>query len=437
MGVITALLGMWGQLAGVRFLVYSLVISSLFISTSAVSLAGKPIQVAFLFLAFLLLYLIRTPGFSYRVWYLIQNNQAIKWFTAYCLFAVFISFVAPTVFSGKVKILTFSAEGVFVGDLTFNTGHIAQMIYAIAAMVIFLTVSFLIQVNKSFLTIFASAFLWMGVVNVVFAVADLLNFYAGFPDVISIFKNAEYVMVDQSFGSVRRVAGIFPETSAFSSFTAAVGCFAFFLYRAGFRPNFSRNVAAASLLLVVLATSTSGYVGLAMFGLLVALSEIRQLRRGYLSKVVFFTAIAGLSVALLMSILFYDQIMLVLDTAVFNKLGSDSGLERFSWNSLAWGDFLETYGFGVGLGGNRASSLLIVLLSNVGWIGVTLYSMAVIYVMKGSFIAENTEQSAIGSAAKKGALVALLPAMAAATAPFQGTFFYILLALANIRAKDK
>ena len=63
--------------------------------------------------------------------------------------------------------------------------------------------------------------------------------------------------------------------------------------------------------------------------------------------------------------------------------------------------------------------------------------MAVIYVMKGSFIAENTEQSAIGSAAKKGALVALLPAMAAATAPFQGTFFYILLALANIRAKDK
>ena len=437
MGVITALLGIWGQLAGVRFLVYSLVISSLFVATSAISLAGKPILVAFLLLAFLLLYLIRTPGFLHRVWYLIQNNQAIKWFTAYCVFAVIVSVVAPTVFAGQVKILTFSAEGVFVGDLNFNTGHIAQIIYALAALTIFLTVSFIIQTNKSFQSVFASAILWMGVINIFFAVSDLLNFYIGFPDIISVFRNAEYAMLDQSFGSVRRVAGIFPETSAFGSFTAAVGCFAFFLYRAGFRSQLSRNVAAASLLLVVLATSTSGYVGLAMFALLVALSEMRQLRRGYLSKVVFFAAISGLSVALLMFILFYEQIMLVLDAAVFNKLGSDSGMERFSWNSLAWGDFLETYGFGVGLGGNRASSLLIVLLSNVGWIGFTLYCMAFFHVMKGSFIAQDSEQAVIGSAAKKGVLVALLPAMAAATAPFQGTFFYILLALANIRTKDK
>ena len=227
-------------------------------------------MIAFVFVGFLGLYLFRVKNSSHLLLYIFQNNSAVKWFSLFVLYSVILSIIAPTVFGNEVRVISFFGGKIEAGYLTFGGGHIVQIIYAVMALVIVLVVSSLMSLDKRILEYFALAILWMGALNIVFAVADLLNFYIGFPDIINVFRNAEYAMLDQSFGSVRRVAGIFPETSAFSGFTAAIACFAYFLYRSRVYPQLSFWVTVSSTVFVLIATSTSGYVGLAMFALLIA-----------------------------------------------------------------------------------------------------------------------------------------------------------------------
>lgn len=359
----------------------------------------------------------------------------MRWFTLFVLYSILVSFITPVIFGGEVRVVSLFMGKIEAGFLTFGGGHIAQITYAVVALLIVLAISSLISLDRRILEYFALAILWMAVLNIVFAVADLLNFYIGFPDIINVFRNAEYAMLDQSFGSVRRVAGIFPETSAFSGFTAAIACFAYFLYRSRVYPQLSFWVTVLSTVFVLIATSTSGYVGLAMFGLLIALSEVPNIKVGTMSKVVFFSALFSVAVALVLSTVFHKEAYMIFENAVLNKLDSDSGVERMQWNEYAWGDFLETYGLGVGLGGNRASSYLLVLLSNVGLVGTLLYLAAFVSVLKGSVYTHTSEQTVVGSAAKRALWVSLMPAMASATAPWQGAIFYIFFALANTRSK--
>jgi hypothetical protein len=65
----------------------------------------------------------------------------------------------------------------------------------------------------------------------------------------------------------------------------------------------------------------------------------------------------------------------LLDTFFFNKMASESGVERSSWNQAALQSFFDTYGFGFGNGSGRASSFIIAVLANLGLIGTALFIM--------------------------------------------------------------
>lgn len=432
-GIISAFIGVVGHFRDIRFLIYAFVISTLFVSSSAMDIGRKPITLSFLFLAFLVLYLLRTPHFVAQLLRIIQTNRAALAFFIYFFYALIITIVNPFIFEGEVWVFLFSQFGQGLQLLSFSGSHVAQIIYAIASLFIFLLIIYLMTLRMEFIDVIAKALLWLGVVNICFGLLDILIFYAGFPDVISFFRNAEYAMLDQTFGEVRRIAGVFPETSAFSSFTITIACFSYFLWRAKYLRRLSGFVTSTSLLFVLIATSTSGYVGIAIFVLLAALAEIPDLRKGLLNKTIFFTILTSIIMLVLLFAIFYEEVFLVLDAAVFNKMSSQSGVERMEWNMMAWDSFIQSNGFGVGLGGNRSSSYLMVLLSNVGWIGFLLYFFALSQVFRGSMPALTTEHSAIASAAKKCLIVSLLPAMAGATVPFQGSLFYVLLAVASLK----
>ena len=109
---------------------------------------------------------------------------------------------------------------------------------------------------------------------------------------------------------------------------------------------------------------------------------------------------------------------------------SASGIERSEWNASAWDNFLQTYGFGVGLGGNKASSFYLVLLSNVGWFGLVLYIIFFFSVLKGRLRQSEVTYNAVSGAAKAAVLVMLAPALFSATSAFVGTLFCLLLPLA-------
>jgi hypothetical protein len=62
----------------------------------------------------------------------------------------------------------------------------------------------------------------------------------------------------------------------------------------------------------------------------------------------------------------------VIDQAVFHKAGTDSYLERMSWSRISMAAFVQTGGYGLGLGSTRASSLAVAVVSSTGVIGALL-----------------------------------------------------------------
>jgi hypothetical protein len=65
----------------------------------------------------------------------------------------------------------------------------------------------------------------------------------------------------------------------------------------------------------------------------------------------------------------------LLDTLLFNKLSTSSGIERSLWNSQGIQNFYDTFGFGVGNGSMRASSFVIGVLASLGAIGTLIFSL--------------------------------------------------------------
>jgi hypothetical protein len=65
----------------------------------------------------------------------------------------------------------------------------------------------------------------------------------------------------------------------------------------------------------------------------------------------------------------------LLDTTIFNKFSTSSGMERSSWNRQALQVFIDTYGFGAGNGSMRTSSFPLAVIANLGIIGGLLFSL--------------------------------------------------------------
>jgi hypothetical protein len=135
-------------------------------------------------------------------------------------------------------------------------------------------------------------------------------------------------------------------------------------------------------------------------------------------------------------VLFLPRVVEVLsdfvNEAVMNKAGSSSGVERMGWNAQGVTNFLDTYGIGVGLGSIRASSFLVVVLANLGVVGVVCY---------GTFLARSIlspvpnhyplAERAVCYASRHAMIATLIVASASAGVFELGACFYIFAAAAG------
>jgi hypothetical protein len=114
---------------------------------------------------------------------------------------------------------------------------------------------------------------------------------------------------------------------------------------------------------------------------------------------------------------------------LFSKADSQSGVERGEWNAAAYKTFLDTYGIGAGLGSARASSFILVLLSNVGVFGALLFALFITSVFlirdSGDGMFE-PERYGVIRAAKMGVLAVIMTASISATVYDLGLMIYLL-----------
>jgi hypothetical protein len=320
-------------------------------------------------------------------------------------------------------------------DLRPVSGNITQTAYLIGNFFLFVAArSFLLTSVR--MKWFGQAVLGLAALNIAAAVLNLAEFWLGLPSVLAYVRTANYVMFDayEEAGLVR-IQGTFGETSAFSAFTLPLFAFTTQCWINGFHARKSGTMALVSLALLLSSTSGTAYTGLALYLLCLSIALARRWLAGDLPRPTALAAIAAVALATGCAVVAFapgviDRIANFFQLTVVNKLQSDSGLERSSWNRQAWQNFLDTSGIGVGLGSARASSFVLVLLSNLGVLGVLTFTGFAYELMR----AKPSPAVQIGIASRHAALASFIAACVAGTVFDLGILFYLYAAAASATA---
>jgi hypothetical protein len=381
--LVTPIVCLAGLLASTTGAIYWQLAFCLFGAASALqltALGNATITPGPLFLPFLLF---RAWTENHRQGYLSRVPRSGVWLGMAVLFGVLTAMYVPRALEGTLQIMTVDmSSGSTIAalyPLHPVSGNITQSGYAVGHLLAFVAFHALLA-RPGRMDHFRNAVLLLAALDVAAALINLAEFHLGFPPVLQYVRTA-YALFGayRGAGGLMRIHGTFPETSAFCTFTLPLFAFTFRLWMDRVRPMYSGSLATALLALLLLSTSTTAYVGLALY---IAMLTFSLTHHAYLRGVV---PRLGLLVAgtLLALVLFGSLFVLetaigqrmldYFDVTVINKLASSSGQERSRWNAQAWLNFLDTFGLGVGLGSARASSLPLVLLSNLGLLGTLCF----------------------------------------------------------------
>lgn len=274
-------------------------------------------------------------------------------------------------------------------------------------------------------------------VNAALGWIDVLSFSVGLPQLLGPIQTANYaILSDVAMAGLKRMIGGFPEASAFGYYT--LGLFAFWLHMWVVRGRSWLITLALVVSTVALlrSTSSSAYVAAAAFvlayaGMRLASGAGRSV--SHRSVGVTLGLVGGLALGLMalgLAYLLIEPVNAFLDRALFDKMGTASGVERMSWNTQAWRNFLETWGVGAGLGSMRASNWLLACLGSIGALGTALFLCFVAALARLPAGGEAERAPVIG-ALKSGCFALFISANLTAPTPDLGIFFFAMAGLAT------
>lgn len=251
-----------------------------------------------------------------------------------------------------------------------------------------------------------------------------------------LYSNTSWVIFSgQVFGGVKRLNGPFTEPSSIASYMAGVTFSCFWLTLRGHRGWRVSTLFVSSALIILLSTSTTGIVALAVG--LPAMLVVRGVQGSVPGLRRILIGGAGCLVLLLLGAVLLPSVAprishsisaVVQDTLYKDKSELYAIRSTMDAESLALG--LKTHGLGAGWGSVRASSLLPNLVGNVGFVGVLLVIWCGATV--GRIVARARRQvTAVEQVfiidAAVGSLLGILTAALVAGPQIKSLSFYVLL----------
>lgn len=229
---------------------------------------------------------------------------------------------------------------------------------------------------------FSRYIIWAGTLVVVLAMLQFLAWIMGIPFPYRLLNNAEGWSLGymQYLGDVNRINGSFTEPSNLAAFLLGFVAFLLRLWAGGgWRLG---ALLLFSLTALLLTTSTTAYVGLGilltLYGLAPAVKR-NVFRRENLVALGLLLSVLAIGIA---GSLMLESVGQVVRAAILEKGVSGSFVHRMAADRRALEIVLETAGFGVGLGGNRPSSFLMWLLSNVGIVGTASFALGMLFTIR-------------------------------------------------------
>ena len=250
----------------------------------------------------------------------------------------------------------------------------------------------------------------------------------------AIVRNGSYAQLDQSIGGYERIAGIMPEASAFAGYGFCWFVLVMELWLRDVLPRRTGAAAAVMGVTLLASTSTTAYVSLVGYAILLLMRAMIFPSFFRLNKVLVIFASLLLGAAAVTGILIFkpslaESLTSVLQRVTVNKMSGTSGLQRVYWARQGFTAFKASFGLGVGAGSFRSSNLFTAILGSMGVIGIASW---VIYLLKAfaplrqsTYLKPYNNVGSVGVAAGWAAICATMTAMLSAPSPDPGVLFSI------------
>lgn len=374
-----------------------------------------------------------------NLWDGLFNWKRLGFLTAFIIVGLIITYSAPYLFHGAPVMELTTARP---APLAFTSGNITQPLYLTMSFVLCVAL-YILFLSPTGPAMLSSALL----AGATMAVASgLLDMATAGTALLAPLRTASYaIMEGAEVVNSRRVIGFNTEASTFGAMVLSFAAILIFMSPASWassKPSWmQRGLIGALLLMTVLSTSSSAYLGLITLFLmyLLRLALLLVTPRTGLDRRQSTSSLVALIMAVLLACAYVaarpailDGPIAIVNNTLLEKGGSDSADERSSWNRISLQGFTATGGYGVGVGSTRTSSWVVAVLSSTGVLGALLL---LAFLARGFFAyLPRTDLvirfSAIG--ARYAFLIVLIPAAVAGTLVdfgiFNALFFAVMAA---------
>ncbi len=441
-GLLVAVLGtalMWRSVTAMLCLV---IVCTLLGAASAIdvpALGGSSIQPAHLALGFLLIRLAFSP--YARLNQITAALRANQWFILYASYGVIAAFMMPRLFSGAIELVPMKITTTLIyamEPLHFSSQNITTAVYLLGTCIMALAATLVVQSERR-TDLIVRACLGVAWLHIGMGIADLVLSAAGHADALNVLRNASYAQLSQEVAGARRISGSFPETSAYSLFAFNWLVLMTELRLRGVKPLWTGATAVALAGLLLLTTSSTAYLGLGAYGLvLLARAFFTPMRPPATMFIVLFAFILICASAVIGFIVIkphaWTNALNIVQRMTTEKMGSRSGVQRTLWATQGLDAFLATYGLGVGPGSFRSSSLATAIIGSTGVVGVAAFLAHLFVVLRPLSVRTHDlrvrGEEAIGRAAAWTVVVALIPSSFMLPSPDPGLLFAIFSGIA-------
>lgn len=440
-GLLTITVGMLCLLLGYRATSATFVVAALFGASAAILIGSANIQPAHLLLAFVAATVLTRRREATSAINAVTLPNPGFWLMCLVIYGVVSAILMPSLLAGSTQIIPLGVSEHADTGSTVPLGPVSsnftQGVYLGADLLCFIMVVAIASTYAGFAAI-TGALVAYAAANVLFALLDLGTYATGTQWLLDFMRNARYTLhFEEEISGLKRIVGSFPEASAFARSTLGALGFTGTLWICGRWSAVTGTLALASLLLVVLSTSSTGLAGAPAVLMILYATALRRtgfhFNRPYRSAAVLCAPllVAALVIAVLLDDGASETVRSYLDLLIFNKSTTDSGMQRDSWNTFALQNFFDSYGLGVGLGTVRTSSLPMALLSNVGVPGSVFYLLFVAAAFARRRGTPRTITTDVRLAARNACLGLIIGDIVAAPTVEQGLLFYVLAGIAS------
>jgi hypothetical protein len=345
----------------------------------------------------------------------------------------------PRVFSGQTEVFALVRMGgaaeIALRPLQPIGSNIGQIFRMLLSGSIFFVLATVFRKDGRYDEIH-KALIVASVAHVVLAFMDVGSYAIGLPNLLDVIRTMNLNFLDnQTIFGVKRLSGGFPEPSSFSFYT--VGLYAYWL-KYWFSERTSRLGAIMVLLMAFLllrSLASSALVGIACFTILFFAWHLGNIAKRKKATVVYIVLTMIMPISFGLGVVVYNlnpAFATSLDTLIFSKLSSGSGIERMQWNTQALQNFYDTFGIGAGIGSVRASSWLFTSLGSFGVLGTGLYLAFIIQTFRARppLSAADTVAANVVTALQSAMLAVFIQSLLTKPSPNLETPFFAMAGLA-------